>query len=284
MPLVEWAFETDNRAAWSGYFTTHPFGKRAFRTFGELFRGLRGIAAVFRYTSPECTRQAISNGNEVEWVVAGNMHHDTITGTSKDLVANHYLVRHEALLRSARLDWKQLVSILTEVEGSSNNRLPDEIWAEFTTAYYKEIINDKFKERESKSVSKDGWDIKFAAPIDEGWSVAETWQTKESYSFMILNQAHGASRLVRIVSKMSSLVVKMGNDVLATCVSLLDSDLFEHIFVIHLRPMQVAMLDISRGQYEKEITFKDLTSQTINFNNQIGIECSFSEGLLTVTD
>ena len=55
MPLVEWAFETDNRAAWSGYFTTHPFGKRSFRTFGELFRGLRGIASVFRYTSPEST-------------------------------------------------------------------------------------------------------------------------------------------------------------------------------------------------------------------------------------
>ena len=110
--------------------------------------------------------------------MASNQHHDTITGTSKNRVAEHYLYRQQAIHRSARVYWRPIVDILVEVYGPQRPWVvgPPEQFVEFWDSFYTGAINSDFKILESESVAKSGFDIRFAAPLNETWSAnKELW-------------------------------------------------------------------------------------------------------------
>ena len=105
MPFIEFGPEYANRASWTGYYTTNPFAKKNIASFGLMYRHLRQLSAVGMLAN---NLEAIdaTDSAEFEWVAAANQHHDTITGTSLEEVAYHYLCRNYAWIRKAGLKWR----------------------------------------------------------------------------------------------------------------------------------------------------------------------------------
>ena len=126
-PLVEYDYEMGNKVAWSGYFTTNPYSKKALRSFGDLYRGLRSMLASVLPLKPDA-KDRLTNiffqTRHSEWIVGGNQHHDTITGTSKADVAFHYLNRQKSEIERTEPFWKTLIEELVEAKLLSEAKVP----------------------------------------------------------------------------------------------------------------------------------------------------------------
>ena len=202
-PYIEYSMNDSSHHAWSGYFTTNPLAKKSMRSYGELYRGLRSILTVMMIIDPSTTfsysQALISNTSESEWIVGGNQHHDTITGTSRNPVAMHYLFRQLADLRRSRLFWKSMLkSILVVATGQSSSDeskgYPFAYPAVPNDVYTNAFLNQQFYQLENQSLTTDNWDFMFLNPVDENIVI------NKSMDCLFINQAHESARIIRVIS------------------------------------------------------------------------------------
>lgn len=93
---VRWPMKDDDffpyadgpHAYWTGYFTSRPTSKGYFRSAGALLNAARQLEA-FAGRSDDCMKSTA----KLEDAVALAQHHDAITGTAKQHVANDYVKR-----------------------------------------------------------------------------------------------------------------------------------------------------------------------------------------------
>lgn len=221
-PLVQYDYEITNKVAWSGYFTTNPHSKLALREFGLLYRGLRSILANHLLENPDKLGSIVETSNHSEWVLGANLHHDTITGTSKMAVAKHYLERQQAELDKTAPVWQALVSHL--INGKPEESKPDgeaiqdplnffDFLAEWTKP--NAISTDFFstfypspKEPSKKIDASTDFKIEFVNPAMGRFDFEAFKQ------YLIMNQAQPGVKILRFTSKtpIDRLIVKRVND------------------------------------------------------------------------
>ena len=93
-PYIDNSIKDKYHNSWTGYFTTNPFAKRAIRSFSEAARGVKSLFALWLLRGEVddiSSGEILSQSDHLMWQVGINMHHDTITGTSKYKVADTYL-------------------------------------------------------------------------------------------------------------------------------------------------------------------------------------------------
>ena len=203
-PLVEFAYNTNNRAAWTGYFTTYPYAKKFLRSFGELYRGLRSYLAtkIPAASLDDPISSIINKTRESEWIHAANQHHDTMTGTSKDFVMNHYHYRQQANTLQTRLVWKAMITKVVTAQFDSNavNTFDADVankqsYQGSVDSYFRDRIDFYYRYDENKSIHESGWDLEFAAPVDESFNL------KAGSRYLILGQAYNGDRALRFSSQ-----------------------------------------------------------------------------------
>jgi len=98
MPLIDREVAWSNHKSWTGYYTSNPYGKKSIISFGQLVRAIKSLITA-KYLRSEILKEEISDlCNEMDWahqLAGNNLHHDTITGTSKQRVAEDYIALNE---------------------------------------------------------------------------------------------------------------------------------------------------------------------------------------------
>jgi len=80
---------------WSGYFTTNPYQKKTNKSFGQLIRSLKTLLALEvstgRTNYDSDVQKVVDSFDQPHQIVGINIHHDAITGTSKNRIVEDYL-------------------------------------------------------------------------------------------------------------------------------------------------------------------------------------------------
>lgn len=205
MPLVEQAYDTDNRAAWSGYFTTNPYSKKVLRSMGDVYRGLRSQLAFTLGRVPPALAQKLSEivakTNNSEWIVAANQHHDTMTGTSKHSVSEHYLTRQQNELNRAAYQWKDLLKQFLKAVPPA--KMADQLSLHAANGASQTQQSERYGstqppssiENEIKqSAEADGWEARFKSGSQEHYDLEPSTQ------YLLMNQIATQTHVVRFSS------------------------------------------------------------------------------------
>lgn len=247
MPLIGHSDSSNNREVWSGFYTSSPVLKKGLKSFNELYRGLRNILVNHQSTSsaPSSSLQAIVNATEEsEWVLAANLHHDTMTATSYNWVLNHYLLRKDINMRVSRLDWIPLIRSLIDIKQTSNSPKVDlppyPLQAAPNDLYYQEQINPAFLEKERRIVEETGWDMRFIGPIGESTNI------DRNGTYLFINQAKSGLKLLRISSNYSSLSIShKSKNFTKTTVWQPIHACYEHIVAVQMNAFESVLLSVT---------------------------------------
>jgi lysosomal alpha-mannosidase len=79
-------YASDNHAFWTGYFTSRPTSKRYERQASNILQSTKQLAALAKVDG----RDVDDSLNDLREAVGIMQHHDAITGTEKQAVANDY--------------------------------------------------------------------------------------------------------------------------------------------------------------------------------------------------
>jgi lysosomal alpha-mannosidase len=79
-------YASDNHAFWTGYFTSRPTSKRYERQASNILQSTKQLAALAKVDG----RDIDDSLNDLREAVGIMQHHDAITGTEKQAVANDY--------------------------------------------------------------------------------------------------------------------------------------------------------------------------------------------------
>ena len=111
--------------------------------------------------------QIIPDTLETEWALSVNLHHDTITGTSRNLVHEHYLARSNIIHRTTRFTWMNFIEAKLNIEmpqsSSAEDELPLEQFEKYNFMYYKEEITPAFEAQERATIRARGWDFRYTS-------------------------------------------------------------------------------------------------------------------------
>ena len=212
-PLAECSYTAINRVLWTGYFTSSPYLKKSLRSFGELYRGLRNVLTAKMLLNKSALKtlgSVIPSTEESEWIIAGNQHHDTITGTSLNNVTEHYIHRQETNLQKSRLDWLPFIQYLLEVRNPTPFSKSDDKWFAYppTTnitddVYFKQEITSQFLSREEQVFRELGWSFQFESPRNEALHF-----TKNTTCLIVSQQKSGKS-IFRFTAKAGIISLKV---------------------------------------------------------------------------
>ena len=213
-PLIEMPKLSNQRAPWTGYFTTNPFTKKTIRSFCDMYRGLRSVSAVKLAQNSELAIElldGVAMTEETEWIVAANQHHDTITGTSRNFVNNHYLERQEINSRKSRVYWWALVHYLLDVITPSGIQAHIPLKYDFDAQpydeYYKAELTQAFFDMEQLYVDEHGWDIKFYGPYKENFHL----KAEGDKIFLVMGQAIKGKATFRFTSETPNIGMRVNS-------------------------------------------------------------------------
>ncbi|KAG9404584.1 hypothetical protein AC1031_004785 [Aphanomyces cochlioides] len=107
---IEWAVKTDDffpyansqNAYWSGYFTSRPALKRYTRVANNLLQSIRHLEVW--------TKQKFSHVNHLAASVGLVLHHDSLSGTEKQVVADDYAERLADGVTQGHLRLREILS------------------------------------------------------------------------------------------------------------------------------------------------------------------------------
>ncbi|KAH9125726.1 hypothetical protein AeMF1_003694 [Aphanomyces euteiches] len=107
---IEWAVKTDDffpyansqNTYWSGYFTSRPALKRYTRVANSLLQSIRHLEVW--------TKQKFSNVNHLAASVGLVLHHDSLSGTEKQVVADDYTERLAEGVTQGHLRLREILS------------------------------------------------------------------------------------------------------------------------------------------------------------------------------
>ena len=90
-------YASDYHAYWTGYFTSRPTSKYMIRDASRILQSAKQITAK-KYFDPTCDEHCISYllkaTEDLDRAVGVAQHHDAITGTEQDYVAEDYHLRY----------------------------------------------------------------------------------------------------------------------------------------------------------------------------------------------
>jgi hypothetical protein len=124
LPFIEDRSQTAPEVAWIGYFTTRAFLKKEVRNTFELSRNIKDFFVVQQLrNNKELGHEFLAIMKEkLDWVSSTFLHHDTITGTSREKVVQDFLLTKTNLFHDQ-------AKLLCEVFGGSVKQLFDQEYA-----------------------------------------------------------------------------------------------------------------------------------------------------------